>query len=281
VLHFFVLGLAVFGLHAVLEQSEPSPEDPFLVEVSSADMDWFRTMWRKRMGREPTVEELRAQVHQSIREQVLSREAVSLGLDENDTVVRRRLAQKMDFLFNDLSAGAQPPEGELQAYLRENRVRYETPGEASFTQVYFNADERGLGPAAEAARQLIERLNASESSSLALEDLGDPFLLPSGYTNKTLTEIRVEFGSPFADAVWRQPIDKWQGPVRSGYGLHAVRVHDRSDAKAPDFHEMEDRVRADWMADRQRELADEAYRDLRGRYRVLVEGFPYDLDVEE
>lgn len=85
----FVLGLVVFGLHAVFEPKPEAADDPFLVEVSSADIEWFRTMWTKRIGREPTVEELRGQVNQLIREQVLSREAVSIGLDVEDTVVRR------------------------------------------------------------------------------------------------------------------------------------------------------------------------------------------------
>ena len=112
VIHFFVLGLVVFGLYAVMEKKPEAAADPFLVEVTSADIEWFRTMWTKRMGREPTVEEMRGMVNQMIREQVLSREAVSLGLDEGDTVVRRRLAQKMDFLFQDLSEITEPTDSE-------------------------------------------------------------------------------------------------------------------------------------------------------------------------
>jgi hypothetical protein len=272
------LGLVVFGLRGVLEPGEESIDDPFLVEVSSADLDWFRTMWRKRMGREPTVEELRGHVHQLIREEVLRREAVSMGLDEGDPVVRRRLAQRMDFLFQDLSETAEPSNGELQAFLRDNHSTYETPGQVSFTHVYFSSDQRGDDGAAEAARSLAERLSADESAPQDLSSVGDPFLLPSRYLNETLARIRGEFGPQFASDVWEQDPRTWRGPVRSGYGLHAVYVHERSEATLADFSELKERLKADWLDARERELAGKAYDKLRERYRVLVEGMPYDTD---
>jgi hypothetical protein len=278
-IHFFVLGLVVFGLHGVLEKKPEAADDPFLVEVSSADIEWFRTMWSKRMGREPTVEELRGQVNQLIREQVLSREAVSIGLDEGDMVVRRRLAQKMDFLFKDLSDITEPLDSELQTFLQEKRNTYEIPAEVTFTHVYFNTDKRGEEGAAEAVRMLVERLNANKDVPSDTSVLGDPFLLPSSYSNRTLVEIRREFGLEFAKMVWEQEPRTWQGPVASGFGYHAVNVQERSDAKLPDFSDVKERLKADWMAKRQREIARTAYENIRGRYRVLLEGMPYDLDV--
>ncbi|UCG14630.1 MAG: hypothetical protein JSU72_09370 [Deltaproteobacteria bacterium] len=116
-IHFFLLELVVFGLRGVLETKPEAANDPFLVEMSSGDIEWFRTIWNKPMGREPTVEELRGQVNQLIRKHTLSREAVSIGLDEGDMVVHRRLAQKMDFLFRDLSDITEPSDGErIQGY---------------------------------------------------------------------------------------------------------------------------------------------------------------------
>jgi hypothetical protein len=278
-IHFFVLGLVVFGLHTVLEKKPEAAEDPFLVEVTSADIEWFRTMWRKRMGREPTVEELRGTVNQLIREQILSREAVSLGLDEGDMVVRRRLAQKMDFLFKDLSDITEPSDSELQAYLQEKRSNYEIPARVTFTHVYFNTDKRGEEGAAEAVRRLVERLNANERVPKDASELGDPFLLQSSYSDWALLDIRNQFGAQFAKAVGEQEPQTWQGPIASGYGLHAVYVHERSDAKLPDFSELKEKLRVDWMAERQKEIARQAYLKLRGRYRVLLEGMPYDLDM--
>jgi hypothetical protein len=278
-IHFFVLGLVIFGLFSVLEEKPEPAEDPYLVEVSSADIEWFRTMWRKRMGREPTVEEMRGQVNQLIREQILSREAVSMGLDD-DIAVRRRLAQKMDFLFKDLSDITEPSDDELQAYLQEKRSTYEIPGQLTFTHVYFNTDKRGEKEAAEAVRQLVKKLNSNKGVPTDVSVMGDPFLLPSRYSDKSLVEIRGEFGHEFAETVRDQKSGTWQGPVASGYGLHAVYVHERSDAELPDFNDIKERIKEDWISEKQRELARKAYEKLRKRYQVLLEGMPYDLDIK-
>jgi len=278
-IHFFVLGLVVFGLHGVLEKKPEAADDPFLVEVTSADIEWFRTMWSKRMGREPTVEELRGTVNQLIGEQILSREAVSIGLDEGDMVVRRRLAQKMDFLFKDLSEITEPSDGELQAYLQEKRSTYEIQARVTFTHIYFNTDKRGEKGAAEAVRRLVEKLDASKGVPPEVSAQGDQFLLQSSYSDLALLDIRSEFGTQFAKAVGEQETQTWQGPVVSGYGLHAVYVHERSDAKLPDFSDVKEKLRADWMAEKAREITRKAYEKLRERYRVLLEGMPYDLDM--
>ena len=231
------------------------------------------------MGREPTVDELRGQVNQLIREQILSREAVSMGLDEGDAVVRRRLSQKMDFLFKDLSDIKEPTDSDLKAYLKERQSTYKTPGKVSFTHIYFNTDKRGAEGAAKAVRLLVENLNAKDDVPSNVATLGDPFLLQPSYSNKALPDIRGEFGPRFAEAIWEQETRTWQGPVASGYGMHAVYVYERFDANIPDFSHLKERLRADWMATRQREIARKAYKKLRARYRVLVEGMPYDMDM--
>lgn len=279
--HFFILGLAVFGLFGLLEEKPEPASDPLLVEVSSADLEWFRTMWRKRMGREPTVEELRAQVNQLVREQILSREAVSLGLDEGDRVLRRRLAQKMEFLFADLSGVAEPSEAELKKFLQENSGAYEVPQEMSFSHVYFNADARGNDAAAAAARALAERLNEARGGSPDLSGLGDAFLLPLSYSNVTLADLRGKFGGAFAGAVWGQEPRIWRGPVESGYGMHAVCVHERVEATLPGFGELRERLRADWRSREEHALTEKVYQEIRSRYRVRVEGMPYKAETLE
>jgi hypothetical protein len=260
-LHFFLLGFIVFGLYGLFERKEPAGADSTVVEVTAADIEWFRTLWRKRMGREPTVEELRGQVHQRVREEILSREAVSLGLDEGDT--------------------PEPSEAELRDFLELNRATYEMPGETAFRHVYFNSDARGPEEAAAAARGLAERLNRERPVSLDLAPLGDAFLLPLTYSNETFVGIRGDFGDPFAETVWALEPHTWHGPVRSGYGVHAVFVHERVEATSPAFSELRERLREDWLALRERELAETVYREIRGRYRVLVEGMPYQADARE
>ena len=185
----------------------------------------------------------------------------------------------MDFLFRDLSDITEPTDVELQEYLKKKRNIYEIPAQATFTHVYFSSDQRGDDGAAEAARSLAESLSADESAPQDLSSLGDPFLLPSNYRDQSSAEVRGAFGLRFADAVWEQEPRTWRGPVLSGYGWHAVHVEDRSEAELPDFSELKERLTADWMAARERELAGAVYDRLRERYRVLVEGMPYDMDT--
>lgn len=276
-IHFFVLGLAVFGLYAVLgRQPEAKFKDPYLVEVTSADIEWIWTIFKKKMGREPTVRDLRGQVHQLIREQILSREAVAMGLDEGDIVVRRRLAQKVEFLFKDLSATSEPTEDELRDYYAENRSKYEIPPESTFTQFYFSSDSRGVDGAKQAARALVEEnIDPKE-----MAPGGDPSILPPNCAQCSLREIRNRFGKGFAEAIINLEPGSWYGPVRSTYGFHAVYIHDRQDARLPNFSDIIDQVKNDLMFAIQEENARKVYGEIRSRYQVLVEGLPYDLDVK-
>jgi len=276
-IHFFILGLAVFGLHSFLDREpEVIDTDPYLVEVSSADIEWMQTLFKKRMGRTPAVNELRGQVHHLIREQILSREAVAMGLDEGDMVVRRRLAQKMEFLFKDLSALSEPTEDELRKHFHENRQNYAIPNEATLTQVYFNSERRGIENAKQAVQMLMKAgVDPSRASSL-----GDVSMLTPDCNQCSENEIRNRFGTAFAGAVMKQEPGAWVGPVQSAYGLHAVYIHDRQDTKIPAFEAVAEQVKNDWMSAKRNQNTQKVYGDIRSRYRVLVEGLPYDLDVK-
>lgn len=268
-LHFFVLGLVVFGLRAWLERPPPDGPDPFLIEITSNDLDWFRTMWKKRSGREPTLEELRGHVNRLIREQVLAREARALGMDRNDDVVRRRLAQKMDFLFRDMAAGLQTDDETLRAYLETHRNRYEIPGEISFEQVFFKTDERGVAGAELAVAMFLDHPNRP----------GDATMLPRDHERMSAVQVRGLFGADFAEALQALPIGDWQGPVPSSYGLHAVRVTERTPSRMPALEDIRATVLADWLSEQQGKASSDAYMDIRETYRVLVEGMPYTQDL--
>ena len=274
-LHFFILGLSVFGLHAVLDRKpEPKTDDPYLIEVSSADIEWMHTLFKKRMSRSPTVQDLRGQVNQLIREQILSREAVAMGLDQGDMVVRRRLTQKMEFLFKDLSSMSEPTEDELHDYFVKNRQKYETPPRLTFTQVYFSADRRGADGAIKAAQALIEE----GGDPFSLTTRGDASILSADCKQCSGVEIRNRFGTDFAGVVESLAPGSWHGPVKSAYGFHAVYIHERQAAKLPELRDIIDPVKSDWMREKLEENTRRIYEDIRSRYRVLVEGLPYDLD---
>ncbi|MBW1837365.1 MAG: peptidyl-prolyl cis-trans isomerase [Deltaproteobacteria bacterium] len=276
-IHFFILGLSVFGLHAALDRKpEAAVNDPYLVEVSSADIEWLRTIFNKRMGHEPTVQDLRGQVNHLIREQILSSEAVAMGLDVGDIVVRRRLAQKMEFLFKDLSAMTEPTEDDLRKYFFENRRKYETSPRVTFTQVYFSIDSRGVEGAKQAAQALIKE----DGDLHRVPTLGDASILSPGCTQCSVSEIRNRFGTDFAAAVKNLEPGSWNGPFKSAYGFHAVYIHERQDTKLPKFRDIIDRVKNDWMSAKQEENTRRVYGEIRSRYRVLLEGLPYDFDLK-
>jgi hypothetical protein len=128
---------------------------------------------------------------------------------------------------------------------------------------------------------LAEQLNTKPDNSTDMTVLGDPFLLPSSFSNRSVSEIQRDFGPQFAEAVWELAAAHWHGPVASSYGVHVVRVYQRSEAMMPEFGELRDRLKTDMLAARQQELAGKAYDKLRERYRVFVEGMPYDMDTGE
>jgi len=210
-------------------KSEPTVNDPYLVEVSSADIEWLRTIFKKQMGRGPTAQDLKGQVSQLIREQILSREAVAMGIDEGDIVVRRRLAQKMEFLFKDLSAMTEPTEDDLRKYYFENRRKYEAPPQVTFTQVYFSVENRGVEGAKQAAQALINE----DGDPNKVSTLGDASILSPGCRQCGEKEISNRFGTDFAEAVKNQEPGSWNGPVKSAYGFHAVYIYERQDY---DYH---------------------------------------------
>lgn len=276
-IHFFILGLSVLGLHAALDRKpEATVNDPYLVEVSPADIEWLRTIFNKQMGREPTVHDFRAQVNQLIREQILSREAVAMGLDEGDIVVRRRLAQKMEFLFKDLSAIIEPTEDELRKFFSENSRKYETQPRVTFTQVYFSIDRRGFERAKQAAQMVIEE----NGEPTRVTTRGDASMLSPDCMQCSVSEIRNQFGTEFGKAVKNLEPGSWHGPVKSAYGFHAVYIHERQNANLPKFHEINDKITDDWMTAKREQNTRRVYGEIRSRYRVLVEGLPYDSDVK-
>ena len=276
-IHFFVLGLAVFGLNGFLEREpEVIVDDPYLVEVSSAEIEWMRTLFNKRMGREPTVQDLRGQVHQLIREQILSREAIAMGLDEGDIVVRRRLAQKMDFLFRDISEMVEPTEEDLRAYYNENRQKYTIPPQLTFTQIYFNGENKG----AARANQALETLLEEKVKPNTVTEMGDPTILSSDCMDCSEREIKNRFGKEFAEGIITLEPGSWKGPVKSAYGFHAVYIHNRQEEILPSFQEVTEQIKTDWMASQREENTRKVYGEIRSQYQVLVEGLPYDFDLK-
>jgi peptidyl-prolyl cis-trans isomerase C len=239
---------------------------PLLIEISQGQVQSLKDKWQVQMGRSPTERELNSLIEDRVREEVLYREAIELGLDREDTIIRRRLAQKMSFLLEDTLKLTEISESTLKEYFAEQQQEYRVPALYTFTHLYFSSTgEDSASRAEEARRQLIEGAEASS--------LGDPFMLSRSYAQRSIDEIARLFGSKFAQALGTlSPGDQWHGPIGSSYGFHLVHLETRRDPFMPVLEDVIDRVQTDYLADQRRKLNEARYRDLRSRYQVELSG---------
>jgi hypothetical protein len=264
---FLVIGAALFAAYGLTGGDSPEAESR-RITISTAEVELLRGRWTRQWLRPPSEEELQALVQDRVREEVLYREALAMGLDRDDSMIRQRLAQKLKFLAEDVALAREPAAGELEAYFAANDERYRVPPLLSFSQVFFHLGE-GREPAAEPKLVLARLRGAPESGDPAI--LGDRSLLESRYRRQTPQEIAAMFGEEFAAALLKLKPGAWSGPITSEYGLHLVRIEEQSEAHLPAFADMAEEVRADW-ANHQRRQANEAFVErLLGRYEVTVE----------
>lgn len=275
VVYFFVLGFVVFGLHSFLNMEKGDQDkNPLTIEVTSADIEWLRSSWESRMQRKPTPDEFKGLIDNYIREEILSREAHAMGLDEQDMVVKRRLIQKLLLVFEDLAETVEPADDELKEYAQEFGEKYLIPEMISFTHVYFNPDKRR--DVVREAENTLGRLQTGNTSVEEAIALGDAIMLDSSYYQLTRDGVGRVLGVAFADTLFALEGQGWLGPIESSFGVHLVRIDDRSDARMPEFESVRERVRYDFMYDRKKKVIDEVYNSIKSRYSVLVEGLPYE-----
>ena len=267
--HFLAIGAAIYLAFGAFAEPALKENDRTIV-VSAAEVEWMQTSWKKRWNRPPTARELDGMIQQYIRETVLYREALTMGLNKHDQVIRRRLAQKLEFLAKDLVALTPPTEEELKAYFAKRQDRYQEPARYTFTQVFFDPDKRGDATLADAKRvkaTLIGKGDAIEGAGA----LGDGFMLQNYYPEKDRAEIQKLFGRGFAKSLVALSPGQWHGPVLSGYGTHLVYVSHISQPPAPVFAELHERVAQDWKTDKSEELNEKFYANLRNRYTIVIE----------
>jgi hypothetical protein len=268
-LHFLLIGGAIYLLYGAFAETAPEETDKTIV-VSAGEVEWMQTSWQKRWNRLPTPDELDGLIQQYIRETVLYREALTMGLNKHDQVIRRRLAQKLEFLAKDLVALTPPTDEELVAYFDAHKDRYQEPALYTFTQVFFNPDKRGnatLDDAEAIKATLTARGDAIEDAGA----LGDDFMLQSYYPEKDPLEIQKLFGSGFTESLMDLTPGQWHGPVLSGYGTHLVYVSSIHEPSPPVFAQVRKRVVQDWTSERSEELNEQFYANLRGGYTIVIE----------
>jgi len=239
------------------------------IEVSSMQVARLTQAFTEQRGRPPTAAERKSLVDEFVREEILYREALQMGLDKGDVVVRRRLAQKMAAIVEDLEAPGDPTEAQLRAFFEFHADRYQGPVRVRFTHIYFNGERRGTSAEAE-ARKALERLRAAQPLPHSAPDRGDSFTPKMGDALRSQAELAELFGQAFAEAVVALPAGVWQGPLRSKYGFHLVRVDERSVPPMPDLATIRDRLIADWRSARREEAGAAALARIRNHYEVVI-----------
>ncbi len=273
--YFFVLGFIVFGLHSFLNsENQDKNEDPFTVEITSADIEWIRSSWEARIKRQPTQQELQGLINRFIRDEILFREASAMDLDDRDLVIQRRLVQKLTFVFEDLAETIEPTDDELKNYMQENQDKYRIPEMISFTHIYFNPDKRK--DVMEEAKTVLAHLKSAQSTPEEAVSLGDTIMIDSSFREKSPDEAARILGREFADELFSIDEKGWQGPIESTFGLHLVYISEHTASQMPEFENIRENVKNDFMYDRKKQVIDGAYNAAKSRYTILVEGLPYE-----
>ncbi|MFC3070591.1 peptidyl-prolyl cis-trans isomerase [Phenylobacterium soli] len=257
--HFLLIGAVLFLLlTAVRAGGRPT------VRISEQELNQLVGYWQMQSGRPPTKTELAAILQDRVDEELLAREAQRLGLDREDMIVRRRLAQKMAFASEDVGAIPEPAEAQLRDYYAQHRNQYATPAHIAMRQVVFSADR---GPQAQAAAaEALAELRRGGSPA------GDPFLLPLSYADVSPADLTRDYGAEFARTIQAAPLGTWIGPITSPYGVHLVRVEGRQGADVAAFDAVRSDVRDAWIAERRAANNAAFLKSLRKRYRVVVAG---------
>src|SRR5262245_9723608 len=260
--HFLLIGAALFAIATI--RGTPEPRDRIVVTADQVEQ--ARAAATALQGRAPTTDELAELVEPLVRDEIMYREALALGLDDNDDEVRRRLIEKMSYLTQDLADPEPSSEQALHEFYDARADLFTIPALVSFDQVFFSPSSRGDSLQADAAAGV-----AALRAGRAPADVGDRTPLRDSYQDAPREQVAVLFGDALADALFAAAPGEWTGPYRSDFGLHAVRLRSRSEPRLPPYDEIADRVAEAYGAQRRQEANEKAYQEMRARYDVVIE----------
>jgi len=266
-LHFLLIGALLFVIFGL--KNDGISDQSKRIIFSQDDIHRLILLWEKQRQQPPTQAELKSLIEKQIREQVMYREALTMGLDKNDSIVRRRLAQKVEFISSDLAAQIEPSEADLTDYLNNHPEKFKTPGHISFVQIYLSADKHGKNLEKEAKQLLLKLENAGHDADIS--NLGDPFMFGQQHEQLKQHDVSRLFGKDFTDKLFSLPVGIWQGPVRSAYGLHLLKIKNKTPARQAQLATVHDKVRNEWI-NQQRKIIDKAfYNSLQKQYEIIIE----------
>lgn len=266
--HFAVAGAAIFALYAA--RDDAGPQLAHEVRIGESDVAWLEGTWSRRWNREPTPEELRGLVGELLREQLLAREARELGLDADDTIVRRRLAQKLEFLIRNTASLEEPSEADLRRLYDATPELFRSEARVSLRHVFFSR-ERRADPEADARRALARLRGAGPGPGAVPPEMGDPLSIEPELRDAGEGTVENLFGPAFAHGVMALEPGVWAGPVESAYGVHLVFVSHRQPEAMRPFEEVRERLVARWREQREREANAAYFAGLLRKYDVVLD----------
>ncbi len=261
-LHFLIAGFALFVLFAGLHRSTVIQE-PQRIDITPDVVQRIAISWWARWQRPVSEQQMQGLIDEYVKEEILYREALKLGLEKDDTIIRRRLAQKMDFLAEDVVSLREPAPGVLEAWYKQHQSRYAPPPLATFHHLYFALDKRGTDAQTQ-AQNALSRLTDKNSGE------GDAFMFENAYTEQSQDQVARVFGSKFAISLFKQTPGSWVGPVESGFGWHLVWIDALAKPPSPPFETVAQLVKSDWLSERRSESKRASFDALKARYEVVV-----------
>ena len=255
---FLFLGALIFVLDRSLDDQAMRE-----ISIDQGVRDRLSMAWQASYGRAPTSDELRALIETHIVEEMLFREALALGLDKEDQIVRRRLTQKMRFLSEDALPSEPAEETVLREWFAQRQHDYLEPARVSFRHVYVNPSRNEA-----ATKERLAAISRALEASLDASHLGDPSLLPLSYKDTPLQRVAGDLGTEFAEALATLPARAWSGPVKSAYGLHFVFIETRDEPELPAFEHLRQAIKRDYQAAQRAQANLDFIRGLREKYRV-------------
>ncbi|WP_390616436.1 peptidyl-prolyl cis-trans isomerase [Maricurvus nonylphenolicus] len=267
--HFLLLGAVLFVAYGVLA---PESDEDRLIDVTEADIELLVERYKKQLGVEPTQKELGHLIDNHIRNEILYLEARRMQLDDKDTIVKRRLVQKLEFLIQDMVVPEAPGDEVLQDYFDKHVEDYRVSAIASFDQLYFSPDKRS--DALADATALIEQLQAGEIDHEKARQASDRSPVGSVMQGQNMLRLNRQLGRVFVEQL--QQLDSasrdWQGPIESGYGIHLVKLNDWVESSLPVFEDVKPQVERDWLRQAREDANEDYYQTLKAQYQVSVAG---------
>ncbi len=259
--HFLLIGAALFAIFS-WSGDQPAASTEKIV-VSTGRIEQLVRIFQKTWQRPPTADELKGLIDDFVLEEAYYRQAVAMGIDRDDTIIRRRMRQKLEFLTDDVTTQT-PTDEDLSTYLAQNQDKFRESPAYTFRQVYFNPGKH-RDDGADFFEKQIDSLKSGD------DQIGDPTLIPGFFEQVTRRQVDGTFGSGFSATLDELELGDWQGPVQSGLGLHLILLEDKTEGRLPELDEIRPIVEREWSNEQRLANRDTMNRELLQQYDVVIE----------